>query len=197
MGFHDFLINFEPENTLDWSQEAIDTETVILDEEDWGQLKKKIQKNRDEAEVLVYLGGKNKLNRKAVEDPRIDILLHPENFRKDSGLNHVLARKAAENNVAIGLDFSKLYSSKRRDLVMADWRKNIELCNKYNTPYLITTNAAEKEDLRPPRDLAAIINVLGGDGIKAVRQNPGKILEKAEKRRENRHVRPGVEKVKE
>ncbi len=195
MGFHDFLINFQPENTLGWSQQSIDSKTTLLQEENWGELKKQIQQKSSGAEVLVYLGGKNKLNRKAVEDSRIDILLHPEHHRNDSGLNHVLVKEAAKNNVSIGMDFSKLYSAERKDKVMADWRKNLKLCEKYGAPYIITTNASEKRELRAPRDLAALVTVLDGNGIKAVKHRPKKILERVEKHKSGRFVGSGIEEV--
>ncbi len=195
MGFHDFLISFQPENTLGWSSDSINSKVVILNQENWGELKKQIQEKRKDADVLVYLGGDGKLNRKAVEDSRVDVLLHPELGRQDSGLNHILAKAAAENNVAIGLDFSKLYNSERRDRVMSDWRKNIGLCDKYGAPYLISTNAVKKQELRAPRDLAALVTVLGGNGIDSVKSHPKKILKKSKQRNSDKFVRSGVEEV--
>jgi len=193
--FHDFLINSELEELSGWSPEATQLDTVILGASGWGELKRKIGNHRKEADLLIFKGGNEKLNRKAVEEPRLDMLLHPERNRENSGLNHILAEKAAENNVAIVLDFKFLYNSSRRDLVLKDWRKNLKLLEKYDAPYIITTNASKTSEIRAPRDLAALIDELGGSGLKAVKDTPAKILKLVEKRSSGEFIRPGVEEV--
>lgn len=196
-GFHDFFINSNLEQFHDWKEESARLNAVVLDASSWGELKRKITQNREKADILAFKGGDEKLNRKAIEEPRLDVLLHPEKNREHSGLNHILAEKAAENYVAIGLDFSYLYHSSRRDLVMKDWRKNINLLEKYNAPYIITTRAQKSYQLRAPRDLASLINELGGSGQKAVKETPSKILERIKKRKNPDFVNPGVDEVKE
>lgn len=193
--FHDFFINSEIDELHNWSRQATELNTVILEASDWGELKRKIGENRKEADILAFRGGDEELNRKAVEEPRLDILLHPEKNRENSGLNHILAEKAAENSVAIGFDFSYLYGSSRRDLVMKDWRKNLKLLEKYDAPYITTTRASKLDEIRAPRDLAALINELGGKGLKSVKDAPSEILERVEKRNSDEFVRPGVEEV--
>jgi len=193
--FHDFLISSNLEELNGWSHRATELDTVILEASDWGELKRKIGENRKEADLLVFEGGDEELNRKAVEESRIDILLHPEKNRENSGLNHILAEKAAENSVAIGFDFKYLYNSNRRDLVLKDWRKNLKLLEKYDAPYIMTTKASKESELRAPRDLSALIDELGGKGLKAVKETPGGILALVEKRNSEGFVRPGVEEV--
>ena len=193
--FHDFLINSDLEELNGWSHEATQQDTVILEASEWGELKRKIGEHRKEADILAFKGGDEKLNRKAVEETRLDILLHPDKNRDNSGLNHILAEKAAENNVIVAFDFSQLYRSKRRDLVMKDWRKNIKLLEKYDAPYLITTNASKSDQLRAPRDLAALIDELNGEGLKAVKEVPSQLLDEVEKRNSESYIRPGVEEV--
>lgn len=193
--FHDFFTNSKIDDLHGWSRRATEVNTVVLEASDWGELKKKIGENREDADILAFKGGDEELNRKAVEEHRLDILLHPEKNRENSGLNHVLAEKAAENFVAIAFDFSYLYNSKRRNLVMKDWRKNLKLLEKYDAPYLITTSASNSQDIRAPRDLSALIDELGGEGLKAVKETSKKLLELVEKRNEDGFVRPGVEEV--
>ncbi len=180
---------------LGWTSTSCDFETVLLEAEDWGELKQKIGSSREKADVLVFLGGNEELNRKAAGDSRVDIILHPERGRKDSGINHVIAKEASENNVAIGFDFQQLVTGgKTQTHILSHWRRNLKLCEKYNTPYIITSGAREKYDLRAPRDLESIINSLGYEGRKAVSDYPSRILERAGKVDENGFVRPGVEK---
>lgn len=158
-------------------------DTVFLDAEDWGELKKKIQQKRENCEILVFNGGDEKLNRKAASDARVDVLLHPEKGRKDSGVDQVVAEKAAENSVAIGFDLRQIMTSPKSQVhVLSHWRKNLKLCEKYGTPYLITTGAREEFELRSPRDLASVIDSLGNDGTEAL-ETQERIL------KENREIR--------
>lgn len=180
---------------IGWNTTNCSLNTVFLEADDWGELKRKIRENREEADILIFEGGDEELNRKACETSKLDILLHPEKDRKDSGLNHVMAEAAADNNVAIGLDFTQLEESgKGRMHVLAHWRKNLKLCEKYNAPYLITTGAKERHQLRGPRELKALIDSLGHSGRKAVSEVPGQIIDRAERSKIDENVRPGVEK---
>lgn len=181
---------------LGWNKASYEVNTVFLDADDWGELKRKINQKREKADVLVFKGGDENLNRKAAGDTRVDILLHPEKNRKDSGINHVIAKEAAENNVAIGLDFKQLNTSKKiRSHILNHWRRNLMLCEKYNAPYLITTRAGSKYELRSPKDLKSIVRSLGHHGIKSISKNPEKILDRAEKAKKNEYIRPGMEKA--
>ncbi|MFB6204739.1 MAG: RNase P subunit p30 family protein [Candidatus Nanohaloarchaea archaeon] len=179
---------------LGWTSPC-EIDTVFLEAGDWGELKKKIKREREEADVLVFLGGDEELNRKAASDSRVDVLLHPERGRKDSGINHVVAKEAAENNVAIGFDFSRLLSdSKAKTHVLSHWRRNLKLCEKYGVEYVLTTGAEERYGLRAPRDIAAVIDSLGYNGFQAVSENPQKILERVRERKDDDFVMPGVKK---
>lgn len=180
---------------LDWTATSCEFNTVFLEASDWGELKQKIKQNRDDADVLVFKGGNAELNRKAAEDTRVDVLLHPEKARKDSGLDHVIAEKAAKNKVAIGFDFQQLAgkNGKKQTHVLSAWRKNLRICEKYDTPYVLTSGAKQKLDLRAPRELAAIIRSLGFKGNRAVSEHPEKILERSGKVNEDGFIRPGEE----
>lgn len=182
--------------SLGWDITNCSFDTVFLEADEWGELKRKIKQKRNKADVLVYKGGNEKLNRKAAEDTRVDVLLHPEKGRKDSGVDHVIAEKASNNKVAIGLDFRQLMTdSKTKSHILKHWRRNLMLCEKYDAPYIITSGAEEKLDLRAPRDLKSIIESLGYNGSKAASNYPQKIIERSKKAKDSGTVRPGVEKV--
>lgn len=200
MQFHDICLRNTSEpvcskaEELGWDSINCSINTVFLEAGNWGELKRKIRENREEADILAFKGGDEELNRKACESSRIDILLHPEKNRKDSGLNHVMTEAAAENNVAIGLDFTQLKASgKKRMHLLAHWRKNLKLCEKYDTLYLVTTGAEGKYQLRGPRELKALIDLIGYSGRKAVSEAPEEILGRAERSKSGKNVRPGVE----
>ena len=166
---------------LGWESPA-NYSSKILTAENWGELKRKINENRDDYTVLIFSGGNEKLNRKVVSDPRIDILLHPGRNRNDSGFDEPMAKKAAENNVAIGLDFKQIpENQKQRVHKFSNWRKNLSLCEKHNTPYIVTTNPEEVYDLRAPRDLKALIDSLDYDGAKALKKSQEIVQKNKEK----------------
>ena len=160
-------------------------ETQLLESDDWGKLKKKIQKNREKNHIIAVKGGKEKINRKTVSDPRADILLHPGKNRKDSGLDKGIVKAAAESKIALGLDFSRLLTdSKKKIHLLTEWRKNLKLCRKYGMMYTVTTFPEEKKDLRAPRDLEALIDSLeysGRDAFEASKHIINKNMQKLEK----------------
>lgn len=193
--YHDFFINSEIEETAEWSREAADLESVIIEASDWEELKEEIKSERTEADILAFKGGDEELNRKAVEQSEIDVILHPEKNRKNSGINQVIAKKASKNNVAIGYDFAHLYNSNKREKIMSQWRQSLKILEKYNAPYLITTSASSRKDIRAPRDLSAVIEVLGGYGLKAVKKTPTNLLKTVKDREKS--LRPGIEEIEE
>ncbi|MDY6959417.1 MAG: RNase P subunit p30 family protein, partial [Halobacteriota archaeon] len=84
--------------------EVINGVEIVSDPSD---LKEMIRKFRPKVTLLSVHGGDERVNRIAVEDKRIDILCHPESER-ESGLNHVLARSATKNDVAIEFDMGAI-----------------------------------------------------------------------------------------
>jgi ribonuclease P/MRP protein subunit RPP1 len=169
-------------------------ETTFLEADNWGELKKKIKRNRESCDVLVFRGGDEKLNRKAASDSRIDVLLHPEKGRKDSGVDQVVAEKAAENDVAIGFDLQQvLKPAKTQTHILSHWRRNLKLCEKYDVRYLLTTGAGDKFRLRAPRDLKSMIDSLGYNGRKALETHK-MILKENTEIRESEVDTGGVEK---
>jgi ribonuclease P/MRP protein subunit RPP1 len=177
---------------LGWSKTNCSLETVFLKSDNWGDMKEKIGNRRTDADMLVLKGGDDELHRKAAEDGRIDIILHPEKGRKDSGIDHVIAEKAGKNKVAVGFDFQQLSgNSKSKTHILKHWRKNLKLCKKYNAPYIITTGSQKQYELRSPRDLEKIIDSLGYDGRKAVSLYPKHIVDRSQKAQNSRF--PGME----
>jgi ribonuclease P/MRP protein subunit RPP1 len=124
-----------------------------------------IRRVRDKAEIVAVAGGVYDINRAACESPAVDILFHPEKGRTDSGLDHICARAAQENNVAVELNFHQVLEAYKRQRVreLSSMRKNVMLCRRYGTPVIATSGGLTKWDLRAGRDLAALPAMLGMD----------------------------------
>jgi RNase P/RNase MRP subunit p30 len=106
---------------------------------------------------IIIQGGDLKINRLALENKKVDILLSPEkNTKKDnlhyraSGLNHILCKLAHKNNIVIGFNFSELLNSKssERAKILGRMLQNAKLCKKYKVNTVFATFAKDKYELR-------------------------------------------------
>ncbi len=163
------------------------------------ELKKKMNKFKDE-DVLIVDGGNLKINRAACEDPRVDVLANPYKNRRDSGINHVLAREAVDNEVAIELNINSILKTRfsTRAKLMSQYRQIIKLHRKFKFPLIISSNAHSLYDLRTPEDIIALVQCLGMDEEEAynsLSKIPGSILDKKKIKRDM--VARGVRIIKE
>jgi len=170
---YDLCLNDEDEELvskareLGW-QNPSEYDTLVLEEAEWGKIKRQVDQKREEYHVVGVKGGSQKINRETVSDPRIDLLIHPGKDRKDSGFDRGTAQLAAQNNVSLCLDFSRiLEEDKQRTHVLSEWRKNLGLCKKYNADLTVSTFATTEFELRHPRDLMSMIESLGFPGREA------------------------------
>lgn len=168
---------------------------IELVEENPSKLHGLIGKFRKSVDVLIVHGGSENINRAALENPQVDILNHPA-FDKSSGLNQVLAKAAAENNVAIGLTLRPLLHSRgpRRVRLLSDLRANLDLARKYDVPLVLSSDAMSCFDLRSPRDALALAEVCGleeDEALEAMTTVPERIISK--NRPGPGYIREGVE----
>ena len=119
--------------------------------------------HRPEATVLCLAGGTTKLNRFAVESPRLDVLTRP--MQRSGDMNHVLAKAARENNVAIEFDFGPLLRSTGGERVraLADLRKLREIVTYYDAPHVVSANPRSHLELRAPREVVTAAEAVGFD----------------------------------
>jgi len=157
-------------------------------------------KRRREFDILLVRGGDLKLNREACETPEVDILAHPELERNDSGLDHVCAKFAAKNNVAIEVNFREIAVStkKTRGKVLSNIANNIKLAKKYHTPIIICSGAVSHWELKSPEVMISMAYQLGlelKEAKEAITKIPENIIGIVEERRSEKWVRPGVKVV--
>ena len=113
-------------------------------------------------------GGSDEINRRAVENKQVDIVLSPEKGRskkylhqRDSGLNQVLCKLAKKNKVAIGFNFSSLLHSKDLSWTLGKMFQNVRLCRKFKVRMVVASFAKNKWEMRAASDLLAFAIVLG------------------------------------
>jgi len=171
---------------------------VLIQAETVNQLKDMISKVREKAVVVVVAGGNYEINRAACDDPRVDILAHPESGRIDSGLDEACLEAAAKNNVAIQINFREILYSfrKQRSYSLNHIEKNIRLAEHFRVPLIVCSGAQSKWDMRAPRELVSVANVLGLEISKAflgVTTIPQQIIEDNMKSLEGKKITEGVE----
>jgi len=71
---------------------------VKIEPETPEEMKKIIEKVREEVVIIIVSGGKYSVNRAACENSKVDILMHPELGRVDNGLDEVCLKEATKNN---------------------------------------------------------------------------------------------------
>lgn len=124
------------------------------------ELKKKVRSSRKKADIVMVRGGDNGINRAACEERNVDILSQPYRNRRDSGMNHVLARKAAENDVAVEINLSSFLKTnlRYRHRIVSQFRHIMALKRKYGFSVIITSGARTSYDQRNPLDIFALSN---------------------------------------
>jgi len=149
---------------------------------------------RSECDLLLVRGGTPDLNRFAVEDPRVDVLTAP--MAEQGDVNHVIAAAAATNSVAVELNLGPILrtSGGRRVQAIRDRRKLIELLEDANTPWVASADAADHLQVRAPRDLVALGEVIGvgTDPIETGLATWGRLLERNQQRQDPSVIEPGV-----
>jgi ribonuclease P/MRP protein subunit RPP1 len=146
-------------------------------------LKRKIKFYQGKVPLLAVHGGNDKINRAALEDSRVDILAHPCGEKREGELNHVLARYAAQNGIAIDFNLNAIIHSRRGDRarVLLKMRTNLKLVRKYKAPMILTSNAHSIYDLRAPREMIALASLFGmgrEEATSALSDFPQGVLEK-------------------
>jgi len=171
---------------------------VNIQAENVRELKDMISKVREKVMIVVVSGGDYSINRAACGDSRVDILSHPEAGRIDSGLDKPCLDLATRNKVAIEINFREILHTYRRprSYILNHIAKNIKLCNHFRTPMIICSGAQSVWEMRNPRDLISITNVLGmeiGKAFLSMSSVPLDIIRENQKTLEGKKITKGVE----
>ncbi len=156
-----------------------------------------LRQKRRMFDLLLVHGGDLKLNRAACETPQVDILTHPEFGRNDSGLNHVLVKAAAKNNVAIEVNFREIFmaTKKSRTRIMSNIEQNIRLAKKLKAPIVLCSGAISHWEMKDPQIIMSMAVQLGlelKEAKNAITKVPEKIIKQSEKRKDDKWIMPGV-----
>ena len=131
-------------------------------------------KAKKEKKLIAVQGKDDEFNRRMIETCKINFLVSPENLGTDtlkqrgSGLNHVLAKAAKKNNIAVVINFSNFASDKKQQaLRIARIMQNIIICRKSGCKIKIATFAESQSQLRDERELKSFLFSLGASSQQA------------------------------
>ena len=145
------------------------------------EIRKLTNKFRNKASRISVVGGDLKVNRAVVENVKVDVLSRPYLKRFDSGLNHVLAKEALNNNVAIELCFKDVLRSylSHRAKVISNFKDIYVLYRKFEFPLILSSRAESVFDIRTAHDFIAFFKQTGlsNDEINKSFETSGQILE--------------------
>lgn len=127
------------------------------------EIRKIINKYRNKSNYISCLGGDLKINRAVCENHRIDVLSRPYYRRRDSGMNHVLAKEAKRNNVAIELCFRDILNNhlRYRANVISSFKEILMFHRKFKFPLILTTDSKSIYDVRSTRDIVSFFKSIG------------------------------------
>jgi len=162
------------------------------------EMKEIVNKVREKVNLVVVSGSDYSVNRAACDDSRIDILMHPELGRPDSGLDEPSLEAATQNNVAIGISFREILFNfrKPRAYILNHIAKNLMLCDHFRTPIVVCSCAQSVWGMRNPREFVSLVNVLGldiGKAFASTTSTPQSIVEENKKTLEGDKIMEGVE----
>lgn len=137
--------------------------TLEIKSNNVNEVKKTVNKFRNDASCIAVVGGDLKINRACCENIRVDVLSRPYIKRFDSGLNHVLAKEALKNDVAIELCFNDVLKSylTYRAKIISNFRDVIALYRKFDFPLILSSRAESIFDLRTTHDFIAFFKQCG------------------------------------
>lgn len=176
------LVTYYPDLPDHVGYEGIDVVRAVMIKATHAQeLTKAAQRCRSAVDLVLVHGGDYDVNRAACENPLVDILCHPELGRHDSGIDHICAKAAADNNVAVEINFREILelNKKQRAYALSSMRRNVALCRQFRAPLITASGAVNKWGMRAGRELAAIAHMLGLDlraAIDTVSVVPGRMI---------------------
>lgn len=155
--------------------------TLEIKSNNVNEIKKVTRKFRNKSLCISVVGGDLKVNRSVVENIQVDVLSRPYLRRFDSGLNHILAKEAVRNNVAIELCFKDVLRSylAPRSKVISNFKDVYTLYRKFGFPLILSSRAESVFDIRTTHDFISFFTQTGltDDEVKKSFLTAGNILE--------------------
>ena len=122
--------------------------SLVIGTENMEEMRRSVSSAHSKKKIIIILGSNDEINRIALDDKRVSMLLSPERMKKkdsmhvrNSGLNHVLCDLAAKNKVFIAINYSEFKKMKGKEGAERLGRvmQNVELCRKSNAQIILAS----------------------------------------------------------
>ncbi|MCQ2971346.1 ribonuclease P protein subunit Rpp30 [Methanobrevibacter gottschalkii] len=137
--------------------------TLEIKSSNINDIRKSVNKFRNRSSCISVVGGDLKVNRATLENIKIDVLSRPYLRRYDCGLNHVLAKEAEKNNVAVELCFKDVLKSylSYRSKILSNFKDIYTLYRKFDFPLVLSSRAESVFDIRTTHDFITFFKQTG------------------------------------
>ena len=156
-------LNFKDELIGELSGDIAVDYTLEIKSNNIDEIRRTVNKFRDNSSCISVVGGDLKVNRAVLENIKIDVLSRPYLKRYDAGMNHVLAKEAVKNNVAVELCFKDVLRSylSHRSKVLSNFKDIYTLYRKYDFPLILSSRAESIFDIKTTYDFVAFFKQTG------------------------------------
>jgi ribonuclease P/MRP protein subunit RPP1 len=129
----------------------------------------RIKRERTNPALVSVQAGDSGFNRAAISTRGLHIMRGIHSADK-SAFDHVAAKMAADNRVAVDIDLSPLISARgiTRQRAIHRYRDILVLENRYEFPVVLSSHARSVLEMRSVREIAGLCSIIGMDttGIK-------------------------------
>jgi ribonuclease P/MRP protein subunit RPP1 len=134
--------------------------------------------------------------RQAAKDHRVDLLNFPFNHKR-CAFDSAEAELASRSNTALEIDTAQLVKAKPQSLLynLIQVRRAIENAKRYDIPIVVSSGATSVYDIRSPRDLASLmqlINLSGEQALNSISKIPVSIVQRNRRKLDKDYVESGV-----
>ena len=152
-------------------------------------------------DVIAVLCRSKSVARQAAKDHSVDILQFPLHLSRNP-FDAAEAELASGSNAALEIDAVQLVRAQPITLPhnFTRIRQSIETAKQFDIPIVVSSGATSVYDLRSPRDLASLIQLLGlseEQALNALSETPMAIIQRNRCKRNKSYVEAGVKIVKE
>jgi len=113
-----------------------------------------------------------KANMQTIENKDITHIYDLESFEENdnhhyrrSGMNQTTAKKIKEQDKTIIINIEKIITNKEPQKLIGRVQQNLELARKYKLKIAIASMATKPENLRPEKEMQALIKTIGHEEI--------------------------------
>ncbi len=135
--------------------------------------------------------------RQAAKDRRVDLLVFPSTHAINRHFDAAEGRLASQSDAALEIEIQSILHTQNsaRARYLSCLRREVTTSQKFHIPIVLSSGAAETHELRGPHDIASMAMLFGmekSSALKAISQNPWRIVERNRQKLNPNHVAQGI-----